>query len=331
MGAFDTIYLGGGTPSHLEPEHLARVLDGCRRHRGAGESAAITLEANPEDVTRESLVAWRELGISVLSLGVQSFDDASLRFLGRRHDGATARRSAEEALLAGFETVSLDLIFGLTGQTAADMSHDAEILVDLAPEHASLYQLTIHEGTPFGFRLARGRMSELPGERQAELFLLPHQILAGAGYETYEVSNFARSPAHRSRHNQKYWRHVPYLGLGPSAHSFSGRRRWWNERKIKPWSARIARGESPVADSELLTPRDLVLERLMLGFRTRDGVDLDAMPGDWGPRLRAANRQLIEELCVLGLVEDDTHRLRPTTRGMALADSLPRRFSLPAA
>lgn len=327
--AFDTVYLGGGTPSRLALELLAEILDACRRKLGVDGSAVVTLEANPEDVSRESLAGWRGLGVACLSLGAQSFSDVSLRFLGRRHDAAAARRAAELALEAGFATVSLDLIFGLEGQTPRDLEHDLETVVELSPGHVSLYQLTIHPGTPFGFRHARGRLAELPEDRQAELFVIAHRRLAEAGYEAYEVSNFARAPEHRSRHNRKYWRHVPYLGLGPSAHSFSGRRRWWNERKIKPWRAALGSGRPPVAGSELLTPRQLVLERLMLGLRTREGVDLAQMPEDWGARLRAGNRQLIGELCARGLLVDEHDRLRPTTRGLAVADGLPLRFELP--
>lgn len=326
---FDTIYLGGGTPSHLAVEELARLLEGCRDLLRASESASITLEANPEDVSERTLEEWRALGVTTLSIGVQSFSDSNLRFLGRRHDARTALSAVELAQTAGFDSVSLDLIFSLPDQGADALQRDLEIAVNLAIGHISLYQLTIHQGTPFGFQLARGRLRELPDDRQAELFLLAHRLIADAGYDAYEVSNFALTPSHRSRHNQKYWRHVPYLGIGPSAHSHAGRYRWWNERKIKPWSARLDEGLSPMAGSETLATWQLVLERLMLGFRTREGVDLAAMPEGWGSRLTAENADLIDELSGAGLLDVEPGRLKPTKRGLALADSLPLRFELP--
>ena len=230
----DTVYFGGGTPSALTPEQLGLIVEAARESLPIQEDPWIFLEANPEDVTPESVRAWRDLGVRTLSLGIQSFDASALGFLGRRHSPDQARRSTELAREAGFHTVSIDLIYGLPGQSVEDWRRTLEEAVALWPDHLSCYQLTIHEGTPFGFRLARGKMTEMPEESQADLFLLTHTFLRDAGWPGYEVSSFSRSPEHRSRHNRKYWDHTPYLGLGPSAHSFSGRRRWWNERKIGP-------------------------------------------------------------------------------------------------
>ncbi len=251
--SLDTIYFGGGTPSALTPDDLARILEAARRDLSIREDAWVFFEANPEDVTPESVKAWRDLGVRFLSLGIQSFNGDALRFLGRRHTPDDARRSVEIARAAGFDTISIDLIYGLPDQPFEIWRSTLEEAVELQPDHLSCYQLTIHEGTPFGFRLERGKMSELPEESQADLFLFTHQFLRDHGFPGYEVSNFARSPGHRSRHNQKYWHHVPYLGLGPSAHSFSGTKRWWNERKLKPYETRIEAGEKPIADSEELT------------------------------------------------------------------------------
>lgn len=279
-------------------------------------------------MTPESVRAWRELGVRFLSLGIQSFDAEALRFLGRRHTPEEARRSVELARAAGFDTVSIDLIYGLSGQTLEDWRRVLEEAVALEPDHLSCYQLTIHEGTPFGFRLARGKMTELPEESQGELFLFTHEFLRDAGIPGYEVSNFARSPEHRSRHNQKYWHHVPYLGLGPSAHSFSGNRRWWNERKINPYEARIEAGERPVAGSEELAPRDLALEAVMLGLRTVDGIDLDVYRDRYGVDLLKRNEPLVERLVREGLLRIEGGRLVPTLAGLAVTDSLARAFDL---
>jgi len=327
----DTIYCGGGTPSALAPEDLARILATLRASLSIRDDAWIFFEANPEDVTPESVHAWRDLGVRTLSLGIQSFDADALRFLGRRHDPQRARQSVETARAAGFDTVSIDLIFGLAGQTPNAWRRTLDDALALDPDHISCYQLTIHEGTPFGFRLARGKMTEMPEPAQADLFLLTHQILADHGLPGYEVSNFARGAEHRSRHNRKYWDHTPYLGLGPSAHSFSGLespRRWWNERKLRPYEMKVEMGDRPVAGAEELTAHDLALEALMLGFRTIEGVDLGRFRERYGIDLWKENSLLIERLAENGLLTIEGDRLLPTLRGWAVADSLARDFAI---
>jgi putative oxygen-independent coproporphyrinogen III oxidase len=328
FAAIDTIYFGGGTPSALASDDLARILAAARENLSIQADAEVFFEANPEDVTEENARAWRDLGVRFLSLGVQSFDAAALKFLGRRHTPEQARSSVEIARAAGLETVSLDLIYGLPDQPFAVWRRTLEEAVALAPDHISCYQLTFHEGTPFGFRLARRKMTELPEEAQAELFLFTHEFLRDHGYPGYEVSNFARSPAHRSRHNQKYWRHVPYLGLGPSAHSFSGTRRWWNERKLKPYEGKIDAGERPFAGTEELTRRDLALEALMLGLRTTEGIDLDAFRERYGVDLRDRNAALIERLTGNGLLRTGDGRIAVTLQGLAITDLLIRGFEV---
>ena len=253
-----------------------------------------------------------------------------MRFLGRRHTPEQARRSVEIARAAGFDTISIDLIYGLPDQPFETWRRTLEQAVALQPDHLSCYQLTIHEGTPFGFRLERGEMTELPEEPQGELFLFTHEFLRDHGYPGYEVSNFASSPEHRSRHNQKYWHHVPYLGLGPSAHSFSGSRRWWNERKLGPYENRIDSGERPIAGSEELTRQDLALEALMLGLRTMDGIDLDVFRECYGVDLLKRNEPLVERLAGDGLLKIEGSALRPTLAGLAVTDSLARAFELGA-
>ncbi len=323
FGGFDTIYLGGGTPSILRGEELARLLEALRRQLDVAADASLFLEANPEDVDLERLADWRRLGVRFLSLGVQSFDDRDLAFLGRRHDAATARRSVELALAAGFDTVSIDLIYGLPHHDTAAWRPTLATAVELAPQHLSCYELTIHRRTTFGKRQARGELRELPDDAQAELFLLTHRSLAEAGYPAYEVSSFATDAAHRSRHNRKYWRHAPYLGLGPSAHSFDGRRRrWWNERLTPRYEKRIRAGECARDGWEELSDADLALETVMLGLRTPGGVDLARFAERFGVDLVAANRERLERLSVEGLLEHPPGRLVPTVRGLAVADAL---------
>ena len=335
-GASDTVYLGGGTPSALDPEDLAAVLAalgrrlGIRPERAEGDGGArVFLEANPEDVTAERLAAWRELGVAVVSLGVQSFDAAALAFLGRRHEPERSRSAVELALAAGFRTVSLDLIYGLPGQDEAAWRRELDAAVALGPDHLSCYQLTVEPATPFGRRRDRGELAELPEPAQAALFRLTHERLADAGWPAYEVSSFARAPRHRSRHNRKYWRHTPYLGLGPSAHSFDGsRRRWWNERRLAAWRARIERGERPVAGDETLGEEELALEALMLGLRTAAGIDLAGFRARHGVDLPAANCELVRRLEGEGLATVEAGRFALTLDGLALADGLAGLFVL---
>jgi oxygen-independent coproporphyrinogen-3 oxidase len=330
FAGIDTIYFGGGTPSALAPDDIARILGAVRENLSVQDGALVSFEANPEDVHPESVRAWRDLDVRFLSLGIQSFDADALRFLGRRHSPEEARRSVETARAAGFDTISIDLIYGLPGQPFEIWKRTLEQAVALQPDHISCYQLTFHEGTPFGFRLAKGTMSELPEEAQAEVFLFTHQFLRDHGLPAYEVSNFARSPEHRSRHNQKYWHHVPYLGFGPSAHSFSGTRRWWNERKLGPYEMRIDQGERPIAGSEDLTRGDLALEALMLGLRTVDGIDLKKFQERHGVDLRKRNEPLIERLVEKSLLRTEGDRLIPTLAGLAVTDSLARDFEIRA-
>jgi oxygen-independent coproporphyrinogen-3 oxidase len=337
---FDTVYFGGGTPSQLAAEELARVLEACRTQLAfAAAGPWLFLEANPEDVTPAACAAWRALGVRTLSLGVQSFSDETLRFLGRRHSGRQARAAVDTALAAGFDTVSVDLIFGLRGQTAEDWRLDLAAAVAQEPPHLSCYQLTIHPRTRFGVQAKHGRFSELPEDEQAALFELTHRFLADAGWPAYEVSNFARSPAHQSRHNRKYWDHTPYLGLGPSAHSLadadasSPTRRSWNERGTPRWERRLAAGERPIEGQELLGPKELAAEALLLGLRTVAGIDLDGLRARYGIDLLAANDGLVARLVDEGrlVVNDDgegARRLVPTLSGLAVADGLAAAFDL---
>lgn len=322
---FDTVYLGGGTPSSLAVDDLGRILEGARRDLPVEPDAEVFCELNPEDVTSGAVAGWRELGVAFASLGVQSFDDEVLRRLGRRHSADDARRAVERLLGAGIATVSIDLIYGVEGQTAAAWRRQLEEAAVLDVGHLSCYQLTFHDGTVFGRRLAAGEMAEAPEPEQAELFELTHAVLAEAGFEGYEASNFARGRDHRSRHNSKYWRHAPYLGIGPSAHSFDGRRRRsWNHRKLRLWQRAVDAGERPLEGSELLTDAELALEAVMLGLRTSDGVDLDELRARWGVDLVASNRCEIERLCASGHLVLDGATLRPTVRGMAVADAIAR-------
>lgn len=328
--AFDTIYFGGGTPSMMEAAHLETLLQAIRAKLPVREDAWLFLEANPEDVTPDSAATWRQMGFRTISLGIQSFSSQSLSFLGRQHTARIARQSLDHALAAGFDTVAMDLIYGIPDQTPSDWRADLDAALGAGPHHLSCYQLTIHPRTSFGFRRERGELVEMRNEEQADLLLLTHRHLEASGMPAYEVSNFAASPEHASVHNQKYWNHTPYVGLGPSAHSFAGRQRWWNSRKIKPWMAALEEGRSPIEGAETLDRETLILERLMLGLRTPAGVDFDDLPDGMGPSLWEDNRSIIESFFERGLVTMHESRLSPTLEGLAIADSLARSIDLSA-
>ena len=327
--SFDTLYLGGGTPSSLTVEQLEELIAGLRRRLPLAADAWITLEANPDDVTRETAVAWRALGIGTISLGLQSLDGDVLSLFGRRHSAAGAREAFDELRASRVPSLSVDLIFGYPGHQPNAWRRQLNDLVSLTPDHVSCYQLTVHEGTVFGHRRRRGELVELTEDAQAALLELTHLELTDAGYQAYEVSNFAVSQTHRSRHNQKYWGHVPYLGLGPSAHSFDGRRRWWNLRKVRLWQAAVGRNERPVEGLEELSAVELALEAVMLGLRTSDGVDLEQVASRWGVDLAAANAERLARLCAGGYVELNGTVVVPTLKGMAVADALARELEVP--
>jgi oxygen-independent coproporphyrinogen-3 oxidase len=313
---FDSLYLGGGTPSLLAADELASLVEALEDHFAFSPDTEITLEVNPDDVTPQSLQHYRELGINRLSLGVQSFDDRELAFLGRRHDSSRSRRALAWAREAGFANLGLDLIYGLPGQIVEQWRRSLETALGFGPEHLSCYQLTIEAGTPLARRQAEGQFQRLSEEAEREFFLFTSRFLEEAGYLHYEISNFARGNENRSRHNRKYWNHTPYLGLGPGAHSFRDGRRWWNHRSLKDYCQTLNAGEAPVAGEEILTPEQTRLEALYLGLRTREGVDLNVL-------LKAQRGKIgLQEMVKAGLAKVRDNRLIPTRKGLVVADRL---------
>jgi oxygen-independent coproporphyrinogen-3 oxidase len=235
-------------------------------------------------------------------------------------------RAVEIAVAAGFDVVSVDLIYGLPEQSEAAWRSTLDQAIGLGIRHLSCYELTVHEGTPFWRLRERGGLPLPDDAVRADRFLATHRHLAACGWTGYEVSSFAPDPAWRSRHNQKYWRHVPYLGLGPSAHSFDGRRRWWSIRGWREWSAAVDAGDA-VAGEEELDDAALALEALMLGLRTADGVELDRYRALSGRDLAVERAREIVELERRGLLELDSGWLRPTLEGLAVAESLALRLA----
>ena len=280
----DTLYLGGGTPSRLGGEGLSRLLRTLAQRTRLAAGAEITIEANPEDVTERRAAAWRSAGVNRISLGAQSFDASVLAWMHRTHSAEDIPRAVRAARSAGIENLSLDLIFAAPVEIARDWRRDLDAALALEPAHLSLYGLTVEPGTPLARWRARGEAHEAPEERFEEEFLEAHNRLSAAGYEHYEVSNYARAGA-RSRHNRAYWDRVPYLGLGPSAHSFDGTARWWNRSAYAEWLRALAEGGDPVAETEVLTEEQAEAERTYLGLRTTRGIEVppeaESVVGRW--------------------------------------------------
>ena len=276
----DTVYFGGGTPSYLGPERLGELLAAVFRVFDVDPDAEITLEANPDSAgDPDALRRLRDAGFNRLSLGMQSASDRALAALGRVHTMAQTRAAVDAARRAGFENLSLDLIYGLPGQSAADWRESLDAAMGLGPEHLSCYGLKAEKGTPL-----YARREELPGDEvQAEMYLEAVDILEGRGYGLYEISNFAR-PGRFSRHNWKYWTLGEYLGFGPGAHSDFGGRRWAWERDLEAWIA----GRARRSESQTPTEAERRREWLMLGLRTARGLDPEELRrrgGDFAPLL----------------------------------------------
>ncbi|MBI4633235.1 MAG: radical SAM family heme chaperone HemW [Deltaproteobacteria bacterium] len=319
---FDTLYIGGGTPSLLAPIDLARIISELDDVFAFSTDSEVTLEVNSADCTPIYLRGARRMGINRLNIGVQAFDGAILDFLERRHSPEQSLRAFEIARGAGFDNIGLDLIYGIPGQEMESWLAGLDLAVSLNVEHLSCYQLTLEPGTPLGKRHADGEFALPDGDRQAEFFLKTSKTLEDSGYIHYEVSNFARNEGLISRHNSKYWDHTPYLGLGPSAHSFQDNRRWENHPSLPLYLEEIKMGKAPVASSETLTGEELQLESLYLGLRTKKGIHLEDFKKLHGYDLMLEKGKTLAALEKEGLVEVSGGYLRPTRAGLAVADSL---------
>jgi oxygen-independent coproporphyrinogen-3 oxidase len=320
FGTFDSLYLGGGTPTVLEIEDLKGILDCLYEYFDFSVDVEKTIEANPCDMTHEKISGLRLLGFNRISLGVQSFNDEELELLGRRHNGREAEDALEGLRLAGFDNIGIDLIYGLYGQTITGWTETLKKAVSYAPEHLSCYQLTIEDGTVFWRMKEKGILEPLTEEEGRSFFLATSGFLEDEGYIHYEISNFARKSCRFSRHNCKYWGRVPYLGLGPSAHSFDGSKRWWNYRSIRRYCEGLEQGNMPVEGDEDLSDEQKRIEMICLGLRTRGGVDMRELGHD--PGLSSKVNELVES----GHVKVFDHRVIPTREGFLVADRLPLYF-----
>ncbi len=276
----DTVYLGGGTPSRLGPDGIEQLAALVATHFSRDDSSEFTIEANPDDVSAKAASRWKNAGINRVSLGVQSFDDTVLAWMHRTHDAGQASRAVAILRDAGFENISVDLIFALPASLRRSWERDLSLALEMAPDHISLYGLTVERGTPLARWTERGSVLPAAENDYASDFLLAHAMTSASGFEHYEVSNFAQ-PGRRSLHNSAYWSGASYLGVGPSAHSFDGVSRTWNVPHYAEWLERLAAEQPVTGGTEVLTPENKLAERVYLGLRTDSGLavsagDLDA-------------------------------------------------------
>jgi oxygen-independent coproporphyrinogen-3 oxidase len=293
----ETVYLGGGTPSLIDPSALNLILQRLRELFLFAPGAEITLEANPDDMTdRGRIGSWRSTGINRLSIGIQSFFDEDLKWMNRAHHAAQAAESIRLAKEEGFDNLSIDLIYG--GPTLPDDHWQRNVAeaIRLQIPHLSCYALTVEPRTALDKLIRQHKRAEVNPDDQARQLLLLMDWLARAGYEHYEISNFAL-PGHRSRHNSAYWQGKPYLGLGPSAHSFDGRSREWNLANNALYIAALAAGELPVAEKETLTIVQQINEYIMISLRTIEGVDLSTVNRRFGPGAADALLERAKRYC----------------------------------
>ena len=316
-----TLYMGGGTPSQLPLPLLSRLVDGLRGALDLSGVEEFTVEANPDDVTPDWCRAVAALGVNRVSMGVQSFEDPILRLIGRRHTARQAMDAVANLREAGINNISIDLIFGLPGQTVSSWTASVEQAIASAPQHISAYGLTYEEGTRLWRQRELGEVVEVPEEQCLEMYRILVDDLQAAGYEHYEISNFAQ-PGYHSRHNSSYWNDTPYLGLGAAAHSYDGKVRKWNPHDLHQYIDKVMAGELP-CEFEELSRSERYDERVMLGLRTARGVDAERLRDDFGDEAwryftREAARHL--EAGNLRLTEDGRYVL--TRDGIMLSDSI---------
>lgn len=306
--SYETLYFGGGTPSLLSARQLGLLIDQVTGAFRFVDDPEVTLETNPGTVDLAKLQDLRAVGVNRLSLGVQSFDSHEIKALDRDHDIEDSVRAYESARGAGFENVSLDLMFGISGQRLLDWQRTLKRVTELRPDHISTYSLTYEEGTPFHKKLQKGLFEAIPCSLHREMFLATLTNLRDAGYHHYEVSSYAR-PTYHCRHNQKYWDGSPYLGLGVSAHSYMGNRRFWNVRDMKRYCESLNMNDLPIDGEEWLSSESRVFERVILGLRQRRGIDLNSFETEFGvcffERFAAPLSKLFDsELTDSGLIQE---------------------------
>ena len=310
-----TVYFGGGTPSVLPPAELQRMIDTAAECFDLSAVGECTAEANPDDLTAQYISELRRTSVDRLSIGIQSFDDGCLQMMNRRHTAAEAIEAVKRAQDAGFENISVDLIFGVDGYGGEVLRRNIEMVVGLGVQHVSAYHLTVEPGTAFARRVADGRMRIVDEEVSEAEYMALHEALVAAGFEHYEVSNYAL-PGRRSQHNSSYWSGAEYIGIGPGAHSFDGERRCWNAATVGEYLAGGGGGE------ERLTGRDRRNEMIMTSLRTAEGLDMQLFAERFGREAVMKTFDRSKSFLLAGSLVSENGRLRIPPKKFLLSDSV---------
>ncbi len=318
----ETLYLGGGTPSLLRPDNLERIVDMVQRTYGFSEGLEMTIECNPDDLDSSQLGIFRELGFNRISIGIQSFRNEDLKLMRRSHNAEQAQRAVHDAAAAGFNNITVDLIYGIPGQTVPDWRENILRALELPVNHISAYHLTFEPGTVFDHWKKKGRISPVPEDESIAMYRLLREELTGAGFEHYEISNFARE-GWRSRHNQLYWSGRPYLGFGPSAHSFTGSNRHWNVASLKQYLKSLEEG-AVVSEKEELSEKERYHDYLITSLRTCEGADLNLILERFGESVRKDFTVKCGQFIKEGLMFEQGSRVAIEPDSWLLADHIMR-------
>ena len=315
-----TIYFGGGTPSTLPMELLKKICDTIYAGYTVCDNAEVTIECNPDDLTVEFLAKLRSLPFNRISMGVQSFDDAQLKRLGRRHNADKARQAVRNARAAGYDNISIDLMFALPGSTAEEWEQTIDEALSLRPEHISAYNLMYEDDTPLHRALQRGDFEELSEEENVEQFQMLISKMKEAGYRHYEISNFAK-PGYESRHNSSYWNDTAYIGCGAAAHSYDGNSREWNITDIKEYIKGMASGARNY-EIEHLTEEERYNDTILTRLRTADGIPFKWMKEKFSERLNRYMRTAAQKHIECGNLKKTDKTLSLTEKGIFISDSV---------
>ncbi|HAG09986.1 MAG TPA: coproporphyrinogen III oxidase [Desulfotomaculum sp.] len=317
----ESLYIGGGTPTCLKGEEILFVIEKCSFHFDLLPGAEITLEANPGTISMEKLEFFYRNGVNRLSIGAQACQEQLLMLLGRKHSFEDVQDAVRSARKAGFKNISIDLIFGIPGQTTDDWNESLQRVIELSPEHISAYGLHLAAGTPLNERINKGKLEVLEEEIWLAMYEEAIEVLTAAGFEHYEISNFAL-PGRQCRHNLLYWHNLPYLGLGPAAYSYLNNRRFGNEKSLEKYIQKINEGKLAEAESEALPQSIRMAETVILGLRLLKGIDLNEFALRFGKRLEEVYPKQIDKLIRFKLIEHEGEKIRLTRRGLAVSNQV---------
>ena len=316
----ETVYFGGGTPSQLGEEDFQQIFKAIQKHYGLEDCREITLEANPDDLSKEYLQMLSALPFNRISMGIQTFDDATLKLLKRRHNARTATEAVRRCREAGYQNISIDLIYGLPGETKERWEKDLRQAISLNVEHISACHLIYEEDTPIYNMLKQHQICEVDEDSSLEFFTLLIEYLQKAGYEHYEISNFCK-PGMYSRHNTSYWQGIPYLGCGPSAHSFDGDSREWNVASLNQYLSSIEQGQRQ-HETEQLDTQTRYNEYIITGLRTMWGISTEELKKKFGDRLWKYCLEQAKPYLGNGKLELHNDRLKLTREGIFISDGI---------